>query len=75
MNSGIAPLGPDNKSINLHHMTQMHKGPIAELTQSFHQKHTKIIHINPNSISSNIERCNFTSWKRAYWKSRAADFS
>src|SRR5690606_33302359 len=34
MKKGLAPLGPDGKSINLHHMTQRNESSIAEVTQT-----------------------------------------
>ncbi|MEG0732837.1 MAG: HNH/ENDO VII family nuclease [Vagococcus sp.] len=71
MEKGLAPIGPDGKSINLHHMTQRNESSIAEVTQSFHQENSKIIHINPNSMPSGIDRNKFTSWKRKYWIDRA----
>jgi len=74
MESGIAPIGPDGKSINLHHMTQMNDGAIAEVTQSFHQQNSKVIHINPNSVPSGIDRNVFGTWKKQYWKNRVNDF-
>jgi RHS repeat-associated protein len=74
MQGGTAPIGPDGNSINLHHMTQRNSSAIAELTQSFHQTYRKIIHINPNSIPSGIDRALFDSWKKGYWISRAAGF-
>jgi hypothetical protein len=74
MKKGLAPLGPDGKPINLHHMLQAQDGAIAEMTQTFHQKNSKIIHINPNTTPSGIDRKTFDSWKRDYWKDRAKDF-
>jgi RHS repeat-associated protein len=74
MESGIAPIGPDGKSINLHHMTQMNDGAIAEVTQSFHQQNSKVIHINPNTVPSGIDRNAFGTWKKQYWKNRVNDF-
>ena len=74
MEKGIAPIGSDGKSINLHHMLQTNDSAIAELTQSFHQVNTKTIHINPNTIPSGIDRAGFDVWKKSYWKGRAGDF-
>jgi len=74
MQKGLAPIGPDGKSINLHHMTQSQGGAIAEMTQTFHQANSKVIHINPNSIPSGIDRGAFNKWRADYWKSRANDF-
>ncbi|WXF89260.1 HNH/ENDO VII family nuclease [Pseudomonas syringae pv. atrofaciens] len=56
MASGRAPIGIDGESINLHHMIQTQNGGIAELTQTFHQKYSSTIHINPNTIPSGIDR-------------------
>lgn len=75
MHKGLAPIGPDGKSINLHHMTQRNNGSIAELTQTFHQQNSKVIHINPNSIPSGINRGAFNRWRSDYWQSRASDFN
>ncbi|NRG46588.1 hypothetical protein HRF87_17695 [Bacillus sp. CRN 9] len=50
MKKGLAPLGPDGKSINLHHTTQRNSSSIAEVTQTFHQKNSAVIHINPNLV-------------------------
>jgi|AGTN01.1.fsa_nt_gi filamentous haemagglutinin family N-terminal domain len=74
MEAGIAPIGPDGNSINLHHMLQTQDGPIAELTQTFHQSNTSVIHINPSSIPSGIDRAQFNKWRSEYWMSRAKDF-
>ena len=74
MEQGLAPLGPDGKSINLHHMTQTNESAIVEVTQTFHQENKCIIHINPNIIPSGIDRNTFNSWRKSYWKNRANDF-
>ena len=74
MKQGLAPVGPDGKSVNLHHMTQRNESAIAEVTQSFHQQNSKVIHINPNTIPSGIDRNAFNAWKSSYWMSRANDF-
>ncbi len=74
MQKGLAPMGPDGKSMNLHHMTQRQQGSIAEVTQSFHKGNHGTIHINPSSIPSGISRKAFNKWRTSYWKSRAKDF-
>lgn len=74
MQKGLAPIGSDGKSLNLHHLTQRNSSSIAEMTQSFHQTNSKIIHINPNTIPSGINRSQFNSWRKSYWKNRAKDF-
>ena len=74
MASGRAPIGVDGKPVNLHHMTQTQSGPIAEMTQTFHQSKTKIIHVNPSAIPSGIDRVAFDRWKARYWQQRSAEF-
>ena len=74
MRTGRAPIGIDGKSVNLHHMTQRNHSGIAEMTQTFHQKNSKVIHINPNTIPSGIDRKQFDAWKRDYWKNRSEDY-
>lgn len=46
---------------------------LVELTQSFHNLHTKAIHINPNTITSSIDRIAFKSWRKNYWIQRAKE--
>ncbi|MCH9609943.1 MAG: hypothetical protein S4CHLAM45_13310 [Chlamydiales bacterium] len=74
MQKGLAPIGPDGKSMNLHHLTQRQNGGIAEITQTFHQQNGKTIHINPNTTPSGIVRSDFNKWRLDYWKSRANNF-
>ncbi|HRH96449.1 MAG TPA: HNH/ENDO VII family nuclease, partial [Prosthecobacter sp.] len=74
MKIGYAPKGPDGNSINLHHTIQSDAGPLAELTETFHRENSKIIHINPNTIPSGINREAFDLFRRDYWKNRAKDF-
>ncbi|MGE9760283.1 hemagglutinin repeat-containing protein [Pseudomonas sp. PDM20] len=74
MASGRAPIGVDGKSVNLHHTTQTQTGPIAEMTQTFHQQNSSVIHINPNTIPSGIDRAAFDKWKAQYWEQRAAGY-
>ena len=74
MAAGRAPIGPDGNPINLHHMIQADDGPIAEVTQSFHQQYSSVLHINPSSIASGIDRGAFGTWRSAYWIARAKGF-
>ncbi|MCT4665133.1 MAG: HNH/ENDO VII family nuclease [Flavobacteriales bacterium] len=74
MASGRAPIGIDGKPINLHHMIQSDAAGLAEMTQTFHKKNSKILHINPRTIPSGINRSQFATFKRNYWKQRAKDF-
>ena len=74
MQSGLAPIGPDGKSLNLHHALQTNDSAIVEMTQTFHQTNSRVIHINPSSVPSGIDRSAFNAWRRDYWRSRACDF-
>jgi len=74
MQKGLAPIGPDGKSVNLHHMTQSNTSPLAEMTQTFHQQNSKVIHINPNITPSGVDRNAFGKFRRDYWKNRVNDF-
>jgi len=75
MQSGLAPIGRDGKSLNLHHTIQTADGPLAEMTATFHQQNSRVIHINPNTIPSGIDRPAFDAFRRDYWMNRANDFS
>ncbi|WP_375630384.1 MULTISPECIES: HNH/ENDO VII family nuclease, partial [unclassified Bartonella] len=74
MKAGRAPIGFDNKPIELHHMLQTHDGSIAEVTNAFHNKHNSAIHINPNTMGSAIDRDLFDKWRTQYWKERAKGY-
>jgi hypothetical protein len=75
MQSGLAPIGPDGKPLNLHHTIQRPDGPLAEMTTTFHQQNARVIHINPNTLPSGIDRKAFDAYRRDYWINRANDFS
>ncbi|WP_183194748.1 HNH/ENDO VII family nuclease, partial [Bartonella fuyuanensis] len=74
MKTGRAPLDFNENPIELHHMLQTHDGPIAEVTNAFHNKHNSVIHINPNTMGSAIDRDLFDKWRTQYWKERAKDY-
>lgn len=74
MEGGLAPIGPDGRSLQLHHLTQRQSGAIAEVTATFHQQNSSILHINPSSIPSGIDRAAFNTWRSDYWRWRAGDF-
>ena len=74
MQKGLAPIGPDGKSVNLHHVNQTMNGPVEEMTATYHQKNYSLLHSNTGKDSSQINRKEFDSWRRAYWQQRANDF-
>lgn len=73
MQVGRAPLGPDGKPVNLHHLTQSQSGAIAEVTQTLHSNNHGVLHM-PNTVPSGINRTEFNAWRRNYWRNRANDF-
>ncbi len=48
MQKGLAPIGPDGKEINLHHVTQDEPGVMAELVSSQHQENDRLLHLYSN---------------------------
>jgi RHS repeat-associated protein len=74
MQRGLAPIGPDGRPVELHHMLQSQDSPIVELTNSMHVGNRGAIHINPPNWPSAIDRSAFEDWRAAYWKDRARDF-
>ena len=75
MAKGNAPYGPDNRRIELHHMTQQNESALAEVTPTFHQQNKTTLHINPNSTPSGINRTQFNTYRSNYWKNRLNDFN
>ena len=73
MKSGLAPIGPDGKSVNLHHVTQDPDGVIAELSATYHKSQHSELHtfLKPGE-GSRINRELFDSWRTSYWRSRGA---
>jgi RHS repeat-associated protein len=83
MTQGLAPMGPDDKPINVHHMLQTQDGPLAEVTQSMHLAQGdylgsgsyNTLHWKVGSdIPSGIDRPAFEAWKEKYWQERAKGF-
>jgi len=73
MKSGLAPIGPDGKSVNLHHVTQDPDGVIAELSATYHkQQHGELHTFLKPGEGSRINRELFDSWRTSYWRSRGA---
>lgn len=68
MKEGCAPLGADQKPINLHHINQ-EDGLLAELTSRTHQKYYAILHTRLGQ--SHINREDFDLFRSAYWRHRA----
>jgi hypothetical protein len=73
MQRGLAPIGPDGASLQLHHLLQANDSPIAEVSQTFHAAYGRILNINPNTMGSVIDRATFAVWRADYWIQRATD--
>ncbi|EJF96282.1 hypothetical protein MEI_01520, partial [Bartonella vinsonii subsp. arupensis Pm136co] len=74
MKTGRAPIGFDGRPVELHHMLQTQDGPIAEISWTFHKGNHSVIHINPNTMGSGIDRDAFALWRQKYWKERAKGY-
>lgn len=72
MLNGRPPVGPDGGPVILHHGLQTQSGPIFEIAQTTHRTFQRMIHINPNTIPTGINRAAFDSWREAYWKMRGS---
>jgi hypothetical protein len=59
MRAGRAPLDANGKSIELHHLIQTQRGPLAEVTSDFHRDYHRQLHINPSTTPSGIGRERF----------------
>uniref|UniRef100_UPI0035CEA5A7 DUF637 domain-containing protein n=1 Tax=Bartonella sp. LB28NMGDW TaxID=3243549 RepID=UPI0035CEA5A7 len=66
--TGRAPMGFDGKPVELHHLKQTPDGPLAEISHEFHKKYTSVIHANPKTHQSLIERKKFEKQREEYWK-------
>lgn len=72
MKSGLAPIGNDGKSVELHHMKQHNDGMIVEVSKKEHTENSEVFHRYTDKTE--INRDEFTKLKTAYWKERANDF-
>ncbi len=75
MEKGLAPIGVDGKSVNLHHVDQTMDGGVMEITDTQHKQKYSTLHQNTGQQPSQIDRPEFNKWRGEYWKSRAEDFN
>ncbi|WP_273724536.1 HNH/ENDO VII family nuclease, partial [Bartonella sp. AU18XJBT] len=68
MKARRAPIGFDGKPVELHHLNQTPDGPLAEMSHEFHKKYTSVIHVNPKTHQSLIDRKKFEKQREEYWK-------
>jgi hypothetical protein len=78
MKNGNAPIGPDGRPINLHHVLGQESGPMVELQGLTHQKFSSELHglIEDGRSFRNDPILNkqYNDFRREWWKSRATDF-
>ncbi|EQB97953.1 HNH/ENDO VII family nuclease [Photorhabdus temperata] len=78
MQNGYAPIGPDGKQINLHHVIGQEPGPMVEIVASTHKKYHKPLHgliENGKSFRRNGNLASqYDTFRKNYWKLRAEDF-
>ena len=71
MEQGLAPIGTDGKSVNIHHIDQTDNRPVMEITATEHQQNYSKLHTNIGQAPSKINRSKFNKWRREYWKWRS----
>jgi hypothetical protein len=74
MQQKLAPIGPDGKPLELHHLIQRDGYSLAEVSHSLHKKNQKLLHIDNNQVPSKINRNEFNKFRREYWKDRAKEY-
>lgn len=88
MKEGIAPIGPDGLSVQLHHVTQTNDGPLMELSATAHRDHSFGLHYRhaarfvqykePDALKSlmtPIDRSAFAAKRQALWKAQAEEWT
>jgi hypothetical protein len=66
LSRGVAPIGPDGKPMNLHHLTRTQPGILILISESFHQKHTHSLHLRSEKHMRQpkpLDRRDFNAWK------------
>ncbi|WP_276551556.1 RHS repeat-associated core domain-containing protein, partial [Erwinia mallotivora] len=78
MKNGYAPIGPDGKQMNLHHVLGQEPGPMAELVSSTHKQYHKELHglIEDGRSFRHDGSLNYQydTFRNKYWALRATDF-
>jgi hypothetical protein len=75
MEQGLAPIGRDGKSVNIHHIDQTNSGPVMEITATEHQQNYSNLHTNIGQEPLQIDRNAFSSWRKEYWQWRSKNLT
>lgn len=75
MEQGLAPIGTDGKSVNIHHIDQTNNGSVMEMTATEHQQNYSNLHTNTGQSPSQINRSEFNNWRRSYWEWRSSNLN
>ena len=67
MRQGLAPIGHDGKSVNMHHIFQTDRSPVIQMSASYHQKFYSLLHKNTGQSPSLINRPVFDTWRNNFW--------
>ena len=76
MLNGRAPIGPDGRSVNLHHWLREDPAPegeyvlLGEITRDLHTRESGIFHFPDEGIR---DRSRFDFFRNLYWQTRAMD--
>lgn len=67
LSCGLAPIGADGKSMNLHHLTRRHPGVLVLVPESFHREHSDLLHFRKAQHMLQplqpVDRVVFNEWK------------
>ncbi len=72
---GLAPVTPDGKTVELHHIGQKADSPLAELTMEQHRGKGNDTILHDKKIESAIDRIAFNAEKAEHWKRRAEAYN
>jgi len=72
MLQGKAPIGFDNKRVNLHHLKQQQMGNLVELSQTEHTMHSKVLHRYTKTSDIVDRNSGYMKFRQKWWKSRAS---
>ena len=73
MEEGHPPLNREGERLELHHIGQKNKGPLAELTMNEHRGKGNDGILHDKKRESEIDRNEFTKERKEHWKDRALD--